>query len=254
MFFILSKILAFLISPVNWIIACLLIAVFKRKEKRKKWLLTGLILLVFFTNPFIINLVLLGWEVNPVKISDLKQQYEAGIMMGGTIRYYNSDTDRPVFGQGADRYMQIVELYSQKKIKKIILTSGSGSLIYKDAKESDFLRNQLLRIKIDSADVISESNSRNTYENAQLTAQIIKEKKLKGPFILVTSAFHMRRSMMCFKKAGIDVIPFSVDQRSGKNMFTPDKIILPDTERLNDWDLLLHEWLGLLTYKILGYC
>lgn len=254
MFFIISKILSFVISPVNWIIACLIVAAFKRKEKRKKWLVTGLVMLVFFTNPFIINLVLQAWEVKAIKISDIPQTCEAGIMMGGTIRYYNSNTSRPVFGSGADRFMQTLELYTRKKIKKIIFTSGSGSLMYKDAKESDFLRSQVLRIGIDSTDVIAESNSRNTFENAQLTAQIIKNKKLIGPFILITSAFHMRRSVLCFKKAGIEVIPFAVDQRSGKIMLTPDKIILPDTERLNDWDLLLHEWLGLLTYKILGYC
>jgi uncharacterized SAM-binding protein YcdF (DUF218 family) len=186
-------------------------------------------MLVFFTNPLIINLVLQWWEVPSIKASDLNQQYEAGIMLGGTIRYINSNSERPVFGQGADRYLQAIELFAQKKIKRIILTSGSGSLIFKNAKESDFLRQQLLRMGLDSTAVIAESNSRNTFENAQFTAQLIREKNLQAPFILITSAFHMRRSLLCFKKAGLNVIPYSVDQRSGKIFFTPDKIFLPDT-------------------------
>ena len=126
-------------------------------------------------------------------------------------------------------------------------------MVYTKVKESDLLRNQLLRMNIDSSDVIAESNSRNTYENAKFTSEIIKEQNFKGPFILVTSAFHMRRSLLCFKKAGVDVVPFAVGQHSGKIVLTPDKIILPSIEVLLDWNLLLHEWAGMITYKLMGY-
>ena len=143
------------------------------------------------------------WEIPSRKISSITQTYDAGIMLGGTIRYYNSEVDRPVFGQGADRYMQSIELLSSKKVKQIILSSGSGSMLYKDAKEADFLRAQMLRIGIDSNLVIAESSSRNTYENAKNSAAIIKQKNMSGPFLLITSAFHMRRSLACFKKQGV---------------------------------------------------
>lgn len=193
------------------------------------------------------------WEIPAIKISSINKTYDAGIMMGGAMRYYNSKSDRPVFGEGVDRYLQVTELYFQKKINKIIITSGSGSLVHTQVKEADLLKAQLLRMGIDSNAVIAESNSRNTFENAQLTAQVIREQNFKGPFILVTSAFHIRRSVLCFKKAGVEVIPFSVDQHSGKIVFTPDKIFLPSTEALLHWNLLIHEWAGMAMYKMMGY-
>lgn len=193
------------------------------------------------------------WELPATKISSITKPYEACVMLGGTIRYMNSNVSRPVFGQAADRYLQSIELLASGKIKKLILSSGSGSLLYKEAKEADFLKAQMLRLKVDSTLVIAESISKNTYENAVESSKILKQQNINGEVLLVTSAFHMRRAIACFKKQGLTVVPFCVDQRSGKQMFTPDKLFIPDVEKLSDWNLLIHEWFGFLTYKVAGY-
>ena len=70
---------------------------------------------------------------------------------------------------------------------------------------------------------------------------------------MITSAFHMRRSLRCFEKVNLKVEPFSVDTRSATYINTIDKIIQPDAECLTQWDLLLHEWIGILMYKVMGY-
>jgi uncharacterized SAM-binding protein YcdF (DUF218 family) len=254
MFFILSKIFDFAISPLNWIVVLILLSLLsKKKERKKKYLLSASFTLLFFTNPFILNLIMNAWEIPAQEISEIHDTYDAGIMLGGTIRYYNSDVKRPVFGNGVDRFMQVQELYHYNKIKNIILSSGSGSLVFDKIKEADLLKAQAERTGIDSTRLLAESNSRNTYENAQETAQLIKEKNLKPPFLLITSAFHMRRSLLCFKKAGVEVIPFSVDQHSGAVMFTPDKTFLPSLDALLDWNVLIHEWAGMTMYKLAGY-
>ncbi len=254
MFFILSKILDFIISPLTWIVVLIIWSLFlKQKERKRKCLVIAACILLFFTNPFILNLVMNAWEIPAREISEIQGTYDAGIMLGGTIRYYNSDVKRPVFGNGADRFMQVQELYHYGKIKNIIISSGSGSLVFDKIKEADLLKAQAIRTGVDSTHVLAESNSRNTYENAQETAKLIKEKSLSPPFLLVTSAFHMRRSLLCFKKAGVNVIPFSVDQHSGAVMFTPDKTFLPSPDALLDWNLLIHEWTGMVMYKMAGY-
>ncbi len=253
MFFLLSKILDFLISPLTWILVCLLWALFSKKPGlKKKLLMVSAAMLLFFTNPFIFNMVMLGWEP-PVTQPETLKQYEAGIMLGGAIRYFNSTAQRPAFGQGVDRFMQILDLYQKRKIQRIIISSGSGSLVYTDIKEADLLRNLLISFTIDSTHVFAESQSRNTHENAVCTAQLLKANNFKGPFVLVTSAFHMRRAVLCFKKQGVDVIPFPVDQHAGKNTLTPDRLIIPNTEILQYWNLLFHEWVGMATYKMAGY-
>ncbi len=254
LFFYASKILEFLLSPLSWIVILLLLAVFiKNKRKSQRCFKWSVALLLLFSNPFIINLVMHQWEVPATKIDSLSQTYDAAIMMGGAIRYVNSQMERPVFGSGADRYMQALELYYQGKVKNIIITSGSGSLVYDKIKEADLLKDQMVRTGIDPKHIIAENESRNTYENAKFTSDIIRKTHLKGPFVLVTSAFHMRRSVLCFRKQGVEVIPFSVDQHSGSIMVTPDKLLIPSIEALLDWDLLLHEWFGILIYKVMGY-
>lgn len=254
MFFIVSKILSFLISPLTWIVFLFAVAVFAKKaackQKSLKW---GFACLIFFTNPFFFNVIMGWWELPATKINDVNEHYEVCVMLGGTIRYMNSEMSRPVFGQAADRYLQSIELLANKKVKKVILSSGSGSILYKDAKEADFLKAQMLRLGIDSNLVIAESNSKNTYENAVESAKILKQQNINGEVLLVTSAFHMRRAIRCFNKQGVKVVPYCVDQRSGKQMFTPDKLFIPDTEKLADWNLLIHEWFGFLTYKVSGY-
>ncbi|MBS1764486.1 MAG: YdcF family protein [Bacteroidetes bacterium] len=253
-FFFASKIFDFLLSPLSWIFILLIWALFaKDKLRKRKCFRWAVVLLIVFTNPLLLHFAMHSWETPAIRANDLQKTYDAGIMMGGAIRYINGDMDRPVFGSGADRYMQTAELYYAHKIRHIIISSGSGSIYMTKLKEADLLTAQLIRTGIPDSLVFAESESRNTYENALYTAKLLREKNFKPPFVIVTSALHMRRSIMCFRKQNIDVIPFPVDQHSGKLMFTPEKVFIPATEVMLDWDLLIHEWVGVITYKIMGY-
>jgi len=86
----------------------------------------------------------------------------------------------------------------------------------------------------------------------RLTELINKNGSFKT-VLLSTSAIHMKRSLLCFNKQGLDVIPFSVD-RAESRKFYPDELLLPRATILSDWYHLIHEWVGVLTYKIVGYC
>ena len=210
-------------------------------------------MLLFFTNPFIINQVLQYWETPSTNASTIKEPYDVGIVLGGSMRYYNAETERVVYGSSVDRMLQAIVLYQDKKIKKILLSGGSGYVLLKDWREATWLAQVLYKCCIPKEDVIIEKESRNTYENATYTASILKPGSYGKNFLLITSATHIRRSLMCFDKAGLAVTPFPVDERSGKGLYTPDKIIIPNADHINDWDVLIHEWIGIVTYKIAGY-
>src|SRR6187549_1314684 len=129
MFFIFSKVLEFIIAPLMWSIILFLIALFSKNPNRKKrCFVGGLAVLLFFTNPFIVNSVMKWWEINPYSSNTITNSYDVGIVLGGASRYYNPITGRLVYGNGVDRVMQAVGLYQQKKIKKILLAGGSGYL------------------------------------------------------------------------------------------------------------------------------
>ena len=254
MFFVASKIFDCLTSPLIWIIASFLFGWLLRNEKlRRRFLFSSLLMLLFFTNPFIANEVLQWWEIPAVNGASIKDPYDVGIVLGGCMRYYNRETDRIVFGTAVDRLMQAIALYHDKKIKKILLSGGSGSVMYKDWREAAWLAEVLYKSCVPKQDVIIENESRNTYENAKYTATILTGGSYGKRFLLITSATHIRRSLMCFNKAGLIVEPFSVDERSGKGIYTPDKIIIPNAENIDNWDVLIHEWIGIVTYKMAGY-
>ena len=252
MFFLLSKLLSFVISPIVWIVTLLFFFVYSKNEKRRKkafyWAF-GLIL--FFTNSFVFDEFSRAWEVPATQYEDL-EIYDVGIVLGG-MSVYDEDFERPQFYRGVDRLLQTVELYKLGMIKKIIFTGGSGRILQPDMREGEYIKRYLIFMGIPEEDFIIESQSKNTRENALFTKNLIDEKKITGRFLLITSAFHMRRSINCFETVGLEVTPYSTDRYSGPRKFEFDHLFIPNTSALNDWNNLIHEVVGYITYKVIGY-
>jgi uncharacterized SAM-binding protein YcdF (DUF218 family) len=253
MFFILSKILAFIISPITWIIALLFISVFSKNTRRKKKsLVSALVLLLFFSNSFLFDVCMKLWEVPAIAENQLKTTYDAGIVLGG-IMSYDPAIDRVQFNRRNDRLMQAVVLYKKGIIKKIFFTSGSATILRTDAIEAHPVRDFLHEIGINPNDIVIEDASRNTRENALFSKPILEKNFPGGKFLLITSAFHMRRGIGCFKKVGIETTPFSTDRYNGPRKYVFDYLFIPTSDTLFNWDTLVHEMVGYLTYKIFGY-
>ena len=254
MFFIISKILSFLITPITWVFVLLLFALISKNPKRKKKsLIWAISLFYFFSNPFILEEVGRVWELPATHYKDLKT-YDAGIVLGGMLNY-DTDLERIQFQRGADRLFQAVELYKRGFIKKIFFVGGSGSIEFADNKEGMFVRKYLLMLGIPEQDIWIENESRNTRENAVNAKEFLKKGQfVNGKFLLITSGHHMRRAFACFNKVGIDVVPYSVDRSaSPERRFTPSHLLLPDVSVFNWWDAFIHEWIGIAVYKIQGY-
>lgn len=254
MFFIFSKILDFLVSPLNWIIILFALGLFLKKwPLAKKRCLTGaLVCLLFFSNPFIFNQCMYRYEPKGITYSGIKKQYDVGIVLGGFMSYYNSELKTLSFGEAVDRLTEGLMLYRKGKIKKILISGGSGFIV-KDDRESKLAKDFLVEYcNIPAEDVMIETESKNTRQNALESAKILNETPYRD-LLLITSAYHMPRALGCFKKAGLNVTPYCVDQYSGAQQYYPNYLIVPDPEVLNKWDVLIHEWLGLAVYKSAGY-
>lgn len=253
MFFIISKLLAFIIAPVVWITALLIWSLLtKDARKKQKRLIITFIVFYFFSNSFILDEFMRPYETPAVSENSLQGTYDAGIVLGGMIAY-DPTLIRPQFSRAVDRLMQAVVLYKDGKIRKIFLSGGSGSILEKDVLEAQILKNYLLKLGIPDSSILTESHSKNTRENALFSKPILDSFNKNGRFLLITSAMHMPRAKRCFEKVGIHVTPFSVDRYSGPRKFVFDHVFIPTTGALDGWNVLLHEWLGLLTYKISGY-
>lgn len=254
MFFYISKILAFLIKPVNWIFFLLLYAVFTKKEKRRKQSIVAILALtLFFGNHFIFNLMVNWWEPPSVNMYSIEEPYDIGILLGGySSMNQRPNEDRQNFNQRGNRFFHTYELYKIGKIKKILLTGGNGSILEDLASEAVEIRKFLLKIGVPDSDIIVESNSRTTYENAIYTKEVLDKNYPNARCLLITSAWHMPRSVATFKKAGLDFDTFPVDYISERVKLTPNDL-LPDRMGFYYWEIIIKEWVGYLGYKAKGY-
>ena len=253
MFFALSKILYFLLIPLNWIIVLLFLALYLRKQ-RKALIILSSILLYLYSSAFILNFLFQRWEYPPIWYKDISANYDAAIVLGGMAAPGKKPDDRTHFPGSPDRLLHAMQLYKLGKVKKIIISGGSGEISGKKITEAEYLKNVLLLCNVNSGDILFENQSRNTYENAVFTNDLIKINIAnKSPkFLLITSAWHMKRSMGCYSKKGIDVTAFSVDSQipESANVFIN---LLPNPVNISRWQILIHEYFGYVSYKISGY-
>jgi uncharacterized SAM-binding protein YcdF (DUF218 family) len=118
--------------------------------------------------------------------------------------------------------------------------------------EAKYVKDYLLSIGIPDSAIIVECKSKNTYDNAVFTKELIGADPSRSD-LLITSGYHMRRSMACFEKAGFNVHPYAVDLCSGKRKFVFDHLFIPNLSALDKWDMLIHEWMGFVSYYFAGY-
>ena len=248
MFFIFSKIVAFIADPLVFITAFFILGLFVRtKYRRRRYLLISFVLLLFFSNGFFYKIVFNQWEIKP---NQRKEKYDYGILLGGMISL-NSTKEDIKFGESSDRLLYTVQLYQDSVINKIIITGASGSL-QSEMIEAEFLKAYLIKIGIPETDIICETKSQNTYQNATYTAELLSVNHKSTPScLLITSDFHYRRAIACFKKNNLHVDPYLKNLK--QKTISIEEYIQPQSAYLYKWRILLHEIIGYYTYQVMGY-
>ncbi|MCX5716843.1 MAG: YdcF family protein [Nitrospirae bacterium] len=112
--------------------------------------------------------------------------------------------------------------------------------------EAVIVKRLLIDLGVPSDKIIMEDKSRDTIENAKYTMEICKKLNYKKP-ILATSACHMKRAIMSFRKIGIDVFPKPANFKTWKNKRYRRKSYLSGS--FEGARTAIHEYLGLLSYK-----
>lgn len=255
MFFIISKIFAFVSNPFAWVLACFIVTMIVKQRKLKIFFTCLTIFLyLFFGNIFFIKTARKLWDIPSTPILQLKT-YDIGIVLGGGSRIMIADPNRVALNCNGDRLLQAVQLYKLGKIKKIFFTGGDGSLsVSVKHPEADVVYKFFKLMGIPDSNIILENQSRNTRENAVFTAKIITEKAMmNSSSLLITNAMHMRRSLGCFDKVGINCVPFSVDDIREFETYSFLYYVIPDQEMFGNWSFILHEWFGYIAYWVKGY-
>ncbi|MCB1094373.1 MAG: YdcF family protein [Verrucomicrobiae bacterium] len=255
MFFALSKIASLFLKPLIWVGILLLVALLFR-SKRPKWSRkfagAAILFAIAFTNPMLLRIAMGAWEVPSVQRPELNESYTFGIILGGYSNSEDSTPERLVLGSDPNRLSEGIRLYKTGRIKKIVLTGGTGAFFDEGVAEAPLTKQFLCDLGIPEADILVEAKSRNTYENAAFTHELMSIEELQQPSLLITSAVHMRRAQACFEKVGIVVTPYPTDLRGSGPVFSGFRSLLPDAWTLWQWEFLLREWVGSIAYRITG--
>ncbi|WP_333819335.1 YdcF family protein [Ohtaekwangia sp.] len=254
MFFILSKTVSFFILPMTITVALLVVSIFLKNPRwKKRTFFAGIMLLLFFSNDFLANEAMHAWEIPTVAYKDMTP-HKMGIVLTGSTISGLEPNDRVYFQRGADRVTHTVQLYKLGLIEKILISGGSGRLLGEDEPEANKFQKAMLLMGVDSADIIIENETRNTAESAQQVVKMLDSLHYKSEdCLLITSAFHMRRSLACYRKVGLNIQPFSTDFYAHPRGFYPDALIIPKVEAVAIWHKLFKEWVGMIAYKAAGY-
>jgi uncharacterized SAM-binding protein YcdF (DUF218 family) len=210
-----------------------------------------LVLLFVFSNDFLVNRAYQTWELPLKHYNEITLPYDYAIIMGG-MSGWNEDYQRLQFIATSDRVAQGIDLYQRGLVKKLIISGGTGSVKYPEDREAPHVKQYLVRWGIPAEDVLIDSTSRNTRENALHVKTLFYQPGKQ--YLVITSASHMRRTLGCFRGLQMPVTPWPVDSKvTQKGRFKFSSLVLPNPGALLEWHVLLHEWLGFLGYKVAGY-
>lgn len=256
MFFVLSKLLAVFIKPLTYVVLLGLAAMLSKKPVLKQRLIViSFCLLVFFSNPLLVNSIFKWYEGSPTEMKQLSPTYDFGILLTGVVDLYREPADRVYFMKGADRATHTLQLYKQRVIKKIIITGENARIISDGRSEAEVLA-QFFRINgVPETDLLLEAKSKNTHQNALFTADLLDSLgHNRQNLLLITSGFHMKRSEACFLKVGLYCSTFRVDFFAPQTIrWSLEDTVWPSADAMVKWNILIKEWVGLVSYKIAGF-
>ncbi|WP_430815001.1 YdcF family protein [Carboxylicivirga sp. RSCT41] len=253
MFFLLSKILSFLLIPFNWCVLLLVLTLFiKSRSVKKLSFISAALIFLFFSNSYIFQKITKAWEYPAHSLQDQQYSVKPLVLLGG-LSDYEDAIQRIHFYEASDRLLQTILLHNMNKERPIVISGGSAEIYFTERPEADYLQEYLINIGIDSSKIHFEQQSRNTFENALYSAALFDSLYLKKDIALITSAFHMKRAKACFEKQGFKVDAISTHLISSHQPLKPADYFLPSLTTLQLWPLLLKEWMGILVYKIKHY-
>ena len=262
MFLFLSKLLPLVLYPLGF--ACLLLVLaliflWNRPRLAAWMIILALVVLLVGSNGWTTNGLVRSLEAR-AKVLDPLPNAEAIVVLGGCTRPAFSPRPAPDLTEAGDRVFYGAQLYRDGKAPRIILSGGRIDWRGSGPSESGDMAIILEQLGIPRDAILQDPNSLNTYQNAVNVKRILDELDIHR-ILLVTSAMHMPRSRLIFKKQGIDVIPAPTDflvtavdlaePRSSRKAMLLNA--LPDAERLQKFSRALKEYYGLAIYWLRGW-
>lgn len=256
MIYLTGKIVSFLLAPGTLLLLSLLAGTTllwsRRRFRAGRIMLSavGLILLAVTVLPLdeMISAPLENrFPANP----PLPAHVDGIIVLGGAIDPYLSIAHQQVaLNDSAERLLEGARLARLHPEARLLFTGGATDPSQPEAREAPLAALVFTDLGIEPGRLAIEADSRNTYENAVFSQRLMQPRKGEV-WVLVTSAKHMPRSVGVFRRIGWPVIPWPVNFVTGAlpHWVNTDRLLT----RLTRISSGLHEWAGLLFYRLSGW-
>lgn len=251
---LLAKLASLLIYPLG-LLTCVLLAaaalLVAGRLRPARALVIGALLLTFAAGNNWTAYSLVRSLENDYRAEPLEAIAEADVIvvLGGGLGLPHPPRRHPHLGSGADRLLHALRLYRAGKAPRILLTGGN--VFPQPGLESEaYYARQLLGLwGVPESAIVIETQSRNTMQNAENSRRILAERGWDD-VLLVTSAAHMRRGVLAFRHAGVDVTPAPTDFLAVDANVPEALSWIPSAGALSATTVALHEYLGRLWYRL----
>jgi uncharacterized SAM-binding protein YcdF (DUF218 family) len=259
MFLFFSKLLPLLMYPIGMSIVLSIIAIIllKRRPMQARVLLISAIAILWLSSTELVS----NRVVHFLEAQNLPKQLpkaEAIVVLGGATSPPVAPRYWAEVSEAGDRVLYAAKLYREGKAPKVIFSGGRIQWRGKEPAEAEDMAMLAETMGVPKSAMLLEPDSLNTRENAVNTQKILQKEGIKD-FLLVTSAMHMPRSLMIFRRLGMNPIAaptdFLVTQQSLRLPTPEAKLIslLPDAQEIKKTSSALKEYIGILVYKMKGW-
>jgi uncharacterized SAM-binding protein YcdF (DUF218 family) len=255
MFFILSKVLGFFVVPSNLLIGCaflgMLLLPTRLAGPGRRLMVGSLFVLALAGFSPLGNVLILPLEDRFPPWDASRGPPDGIVVLGGAIvPDVSVARNDAALTDAAERITAAVALARRYPQARIVYSGGSGTLVYRDGNEAEVARRLLESLGISPSRIVTEGLSRNTVENAVFSLRLAMPRPGER-WLLVTSSYHMPRSMGIFRQAGFPIEAYPVDWRTRgtADLLRPFSTLADGLLRT---DIAVHEWVGLLVYWATG--
>ena len=244
--FLFKKIVAPLFFPLSVCLEIFLVGIFllwfTRRQKTGKILVTiGVVVFAALSYGVASEMLLRPLEYKYPPMTDVASVLGIEwvvVLSGGS----SSDAHLPITGQLSHaslvRLVEGIRIHRKLPESKLILSGGGAFNTVAEAKK---MADVAVVLGVDSKDLILESESKDTKDQARLIHKIVRDNR----FVLVTSASHMPRSMALFEKRGMRPIPAPIGHRVKERQKITPAMFFPSAGRIEKVERAFYEYLGL---------
>tara|TARA_Y100000768_G_C23818268_1_gene605223 strand:+ start:49 stop:810 length:762 start_codon:yes stop_codon:yes gene_type:complete len=251
LYFYFSKLLAPFINLTNFLILLIILIIFFRNySSKKKFRLFAYLVILSFLSISILPIGNIGLNSLENRYINQQQILEIDniIVLAGSEDIQSTKITKKLnLNSGSERLIASIKLANEFNNAKIIFLGGDGNLVKNSIDETFVAKKFFKDVNFDINRIHFINNTRNTYENLKEFKKIGDSNKN----VLITSAYHMKRSLLIANKLNIELIPYAVDFRADNNA----SIInfyqrFSVSKNLSSFDIFFREIMGILAFRL----